>query len=481
MKLSLLCDGIIRSQRLIAEGKINSSDIYNFYAVIGSLPRREWGQFMWLFKEFYSNLMVQSWRVVQGRVIGNVIIQAPSNAWGNPDNLWILTSLEEWVDQGGLPRTWQTIHDIAKRLPGVKEIKGKFVIKERNMKRFITQLDDTLPLLSVDQVENLFDFDDLGGTTSPRGIWYQNLHFLDDIREGKPRTPPELAHAIDKMVQMMHHNSMFLKYTASDFKKSLDAVNAKFNASDPSEYWVYVDDYIRRTINRIRRKELGMDIILPTKTSKKKLFAQKSDKDRFEEMPDTIEDLMIPIDASTMRRMKKGEQVQLESPENAYNHALLVIKDRWPEGEKLILQDPWVILPYAENIIKGRWPEGERAILESGNDRVAKDYAVGVIKGPWPEAEKIIAKTACSSFYYARDALKKRWRPAEESIIREGDPRDVESYATQIIKGRWPEAEHILLRHSKGNYSFALREYLDGIKEPWPEGEQALKQAKRYP
>ncbi|MFA5767621.1 MAG: hypothetical protein WC919_06890, partial [Candidatus Paceibacterota bacterium] len=412
MKLSLLCDGIIRFQRLIAEGKINSSDIYNFYAVIGGLPRKEWGQFLWLFKEFYNNLMAQSWRAVQGRVI----IGSSFGPEGKGD-YWVMSDLDEWVRQGGDPRMWRTIYDTAKDLPSVKEIDGKLVVRNGNKitNKFVDELESRLPLFSVDQVEHVFDFDDLGGTTSHRGIWYQNLHFLDGIRETKPRTPAELAHAIDKMVQMMHHNSMFLAYTSSDFKKSVDAVNAKFNASGPSEYWVYVDDYIRRTINKIRRKELGIDIILPTKISKKKLFAQKPNRDRFDEMPDSPEDNMMQVDASVLRRMKKGEQVQFESPENAYNYALLQVKGRWPEGEKLILQDPWTILSYAEHIIKGRWPEGERAILESGNDRVAKDYAVGVIKGPWPEAEKLIAKTASSAFFYARDALKSRWRPAEEA------------------------------------------------------------------
>jgi hypothetical protein len=476
MRLSLLCDGIIRFQRLIVEGKINSSDIYDFYAVIGSLPRKEWWQFTWLFKELYYKLMEQSWRAVQGRVVGNVIIEAPLQPWTNPNNLWTLVDLDKWVEQGGSPKTWKIIFEVAKSLPVVKEIDGKFIIKERNMNKFADQLDNALPLLSVDHIENLFDFDNLGGTTSPRGIWYNNLHLLDDIRESKPRTPPEFAHAIDKMVQMMHHCSLMLKYTASDFKKSVDAVNAKFNASDPSEYWIYVDDYIRRTINKIRRKELGLDIILPKKVNKKKLFAQKQNEDEGE---DTIEDMMFHVDASVRRRAQKGEQVQFESPENAYNYALLTVKGRWPEGEEIILQSgkPWVITNYAKNIIKGRWPEGEAAILkldDKERDRWAKDYAVEVIKGPWPEAEKIIAKDPTSAFFYARDALKKRWRPAETAIIKEGDPRSVKSYATQVIKGRWPEAEPILLQHAR-EHRWALQDYLDGIKEPWPEGEQMLK------
>jgi hypothetical protein len=46
MKLSLLCDGIVRLGVVIYEGKINSSNIYDFYAIIGGLPRKEWGQFI---------------------------------------------------------------------------------------------------------------------------------------------------------------------------------------------------------------------------------------------------------------------------------------------------------------------------------------------------------------------------------------------------------------------------------------------------
>ncbi|MCK9558040.1 MAG: hypothetical protein M0R50_08390 [Candidatus Cloacimonetes bacterium] len=334
------------------------------------------------------------------------------------DKYWTLVGLDKWVSQEGSPAMWKTIYDIAKGLPEVKKISDKLVVGERNIEKFSDKLNSKLPLFSAEQVANLFDFDDLGGTTSSRGIWYKNLFFLNNIRESNPRTPAELAHAIDKMVQMMHHNSMFLIYTSSDFKKSLDAVNAKFNASDPSEYWVYVDDYIRRSINKIRRKELGIDIILPTKVSKKKLFAHKSDEDRWDEGEDE-ESNAIPVDASILRRMRKGEQVQYESPKNAYNYALLQVKGRWPEGEKIILQDAWAILPYAEHIIKGRWPEGEKAILELKNDRVAVQYAIRVIKGKWPEAEKLIANDATNAFYYARDVLKKRWKPAEEAIIQQ--------------------------------------------------------------
>ena len=56
----------------------------------------------------------------------------------------------------------------------------------------------------------------------------------------------------------------------------------------------------------------------------------------------------------------------------AYNYALFVINDRWPEGEKAIASRPGTAQLYAKYIIKGRFPEGEAAIAK--DDYCSKEY-----------------------------------------------------------------------------------------------------------
>jgi hypothetical protein len=83
---------------------------------------------------------------------------------------------------------------------------------------------------------------------------------------------------------------------------------------------------------------------------------------------------------------------------DSYNHAIDVIKGRFPEGESLILLSQRCIHLYAENIIKGRWPEAEAFILTNASDSYY--YARYIIKGRWPEAETIINSDKTYAYKY---------------------------------------------------------------------------------
>ena len=79
------------------------------------------------------------------------------------------------------------------------------------------------------------------------------------------------------------------------------------------------------------------------------------------------------------------------------------------------------------------------------NLRAATDYATNVIHGRWPEAEPYIMKDAgWPSVYYAKNFIKGRWPEAEPYIMK--DSRAALSYAKYVIKGRWPEAEPVIMK-----------------------------------
>jgi len=77
--------------------------------------------------------------------------------------------------------------------------------------------------------------------------------------------------------------------------------------------------------------------------------------------------------------------------------------------------------------------------------RSAYLYALKAIKGRWPEAERLILKDPQSAYGYTKRVIKGRWPEAEDVIIK--DPRLAVWYAQNVIKGRWPEAEDSIMKH----------------------------------
>lgn len=86
-----------------------------------------------------------------------------------------------------------------------------------------------------------------------------------------------------------------------------------------------------------------------------------------------------------------------------------------------------------------------------------------------PELENIIVKEANTSYNYALKIIKGRWREAEPIILEQGTPKTLLYYAKNIIKGRWIDAEPKILE-SDYVYEYAK----EVLKTRWPEGENAL-------
>ena len=103
--------------------------------------------------------------------------------------------------------------------------------------------------------------------------------------------------------------------------------------------------------------------------------------------------------------------------------------------------------------------------LISENPVWAVEYAIGVIKGRWPEVEHTIIRDQELAIKYASQAIKGRWPEAEPTIIF--DPEKAVQYARDVIKGRWPEAEDEIIKSVFQSYYYAR----DVIKGRWPEAE----------
>ena len=102
--------------------------------------------------------------------------------------------------------------------------------------------------------------------------------------------------------------------------------------------------------------------------------------------------------------------------EQSYNHAVNVLKGRFPEGESLILLSAKWSYGYSRDVLKAPWPEAEAVILTNPNWSVY--YAINVLKAPWPVAEEIInSDEICAKAYKAFLAPLEPKKPTIEEYM----------------------------------------------------------------
>ena len=98
----------------------------------------------------------------------------------------------------------------------------------------------------------------------------------------------------------------------------------------------------------------------------------------------------------------------------------------------------------------------------------ALDYAKDVIGGRWPEAEFVIMRRPERAYEYARDVIKGRWLEAEPVIMK--SPIWAFYYAKDVIKGRWPEAEPYIMKNPEWAYWYARKI----IRRRWAKAEPRI-------
>ena len=73
----------------------------------------------------------------------------------------------------------------------------------------------------------------------------------------------------------------------------------------------------------------------------------------------------------------------------------------------------------------------KQQLLSSGDVPKMYRFATHVIKGRWPEAEPIIMKHPYRALQYAKEIIKDRWSEAEPYIMQ--DPGDAFGYVRDIL------------------------------------------------
>jgi hypothetical protein len=101
-------------------------------------------------------------------------------------------------------------------------------------------------------------------------------------------------------------------------------------------------------------------------------------------------------------------------------------------------------------------------------------YATEVIKGRFPQGEPAIAQSPATSYYYAAEVIKGRWSEGEEAIAK--DAYFAYQYALWVIKDRFPEGEKIISQDSIHAYYYAK----NVIKGSWLEGEASISESPEF-
>lgn len=133
------------------------------------------------------------------------------------------------------------------------------------------------------------------------------------------------------------------------------------------------------------------------------------------------------------------------TPEDAFNlfcymleeFEEVALKPLAIKGLELIMaEDAEYSCYYAEGVLKERFELGEPAIAQ--DSYFALSYAKDVLGGRFELGEKAISQNSIKSYHYAF-SLGKRFELGEEAIAKNAET--ALSYATRIIKGRFPLGE----------------------------------------
>jgi hypothetical protein len=101
------------------------------------------------------------------------------------------------------------------------------------------------------------------------------------------------------------------------------------------------------------------------------------------------------------------------------NHSLREFDDLVNDGPVDDAEDQWDNMEEIIDNLTGRDPQVEQTILNSENPKWAYWYAHDVIKGRWSEAEPVIMKGPKWAYFYTHDIIKGRWSEAEPFIMKD--------------------------------------------------------------
>ena len=95
-------------------------------------------------------------------------------------------------------------------------------------------------------------------------------------------------------------------------------------------------------------------------------------------------------------------------------------------------------------VISKLFAKHETGLLKTGAPSRLVKYAERGIKGRWPEAEPVIMQEPMVAVDYAAEIIRGRWPEAEANILK--TPIAAADYAILVLKAPWPEAESAIRR-----------------------------------
>jgi hypothetical protein len=97
-----------------------------------------------------------------------------------------------------------------------------------------------------------------------------------------------------------------------------------------------------------------------------------------------------------------------------------------------------------------RVPGIEQEILASKRIDDAVQYADWVIRGRWEDAEPMIMEDPEAAVRYSDKVLRQRWKEAEHVIVQ--SPKAATQYASRVLRERWREAEQLISGSESAKY-----------------------------
>jgi hypothetical protein len=132
--------------------------------------------------------------------------------------------------------------------------------------------------------------------------------------------------------------------------------------------------------------------------------------------------------------------------------------------ERYSLEEIKNIFTYYEiNINEYVLSVAKKKFIDNPNPYFAYVFAKNFIKGRWKQAESIILKKPSVIYCYTRDIIKGRWEECEENLSK--DVVYSYWYAKNILQGRFLKAEKLIKKDPLFSSSYAR----DILKKPWPQ------------
>lgn len=104
----------------------------------------------------------------------------------------------------------------------------------------------------------------------------------------------------------------------------------------------------------------------------------------------------------------------------------------------------------------------------------ALSYTYNIIGGRWPEVEPLIIQYPYHAYNYAKIILKGRWLEAEPKILK--SPNITYLYLTDVVKEQWVECEDVIKDNPYHIYKYTTQI----LKHRWVEIEPFLKEGQSF-